>query len=186
VLLGCGNFKEQVITQPFIKNYMQALVKKENEPITPFISKIRSLLARGVSSILVMGGSGDYFGVSDTVLRMDSYKASDVTAEALAIDKRFGAAPSLADNKKQYGTVASRTPVTIYPGSPSGDWHDSDAATHLALSSKGLSSVKDQGHMGLHLYSVAVLRKIGLTAIHCVVHRTSEDNDTTDKPDPVW
>lgn len=137
MLLGCGNFKEQVITQPFIKNYMQALVKKENEPITPFISKIRSLLARGVSSILVMGGSGDYFGVSDTVLRMDSYKALDVTAEALAIDKRFGAAPSLADNKKQYGTVASRTPVTIYPGSPSGDWHDSDAATHLALSSTG-------------------------------------------------
>ena len=99
----------------------QALVKKENEPITPFISKIRSLLARGVSSILVMGGSGDYFGVSDTVLRMDSYEASDVTAEALAIDRRFGSAPTLADNTNHYGTVAIRTPVTIYPGSPSGD-----------------------------------------------------------------
>lgn len=99
---------------------MQALVKKENEPITPFISKIRSLLARGVSSILVMGGSGDYFGVSDTVLRMDSYEASDVTAEALAIDRRFGSAPSLTGNDSHYGTVASRSPVTIYPGQPSG------------------------------------------------------------------
>ncbi|EIE22453.1 hypothetical protein COCSUDRAFT_16516, partial [Coccomyxa subellipsoidea C-169] len=98
---------------------MQALVKKENEPITPFISKIRSLLARGVSSILVMGGSGDYFGVSDTVLRMDSYEASDVTAEALAIDRRFGSAPSLTGNNSHYGTVASRSPVTIYPSQSS-------------------------------------------------------------------
>ncbi|CAL8468571.1 g8111 [Coccomyxa elongata] len=98
---------------------MQALVKKENEPITPFISKIRPLLARGVSSILVMGGSGDYFGVSDTVLRMACYRAADVTTEAHAIDQRFGSASALAQNQQSYGTVACRSPVAIYPGSPS-------------------------------------------------------------------
>ncbi len=36
----------------------------------------------GVSSILVLGGSGDYFDVADTIIRMDSYVPKDVTAEA--------------------------------------------------------------------------------------------------------
>ena len=53
---------------------MQALVAKEKEPITPFLAKIGALRKRGVSCILVMGGSGDYFGVSDAVICMDSYE----------------------------------------------------------------------------------------------------------------
>ncbi len=40
-----------------------ALVAREKEPITPFIARIRALVSRGVSSVLVMGGAGDYFGV---------------------------------------------------------------------------------------------------------------------------
>jgi Predicted ATPase of the ABC class len=65
-------------------------VAKEKEPITPFISKIRALAARHVSCILVIGGSGDYFDVADTVIAMDSYRAKDVTEEAHAIAQRFG------------------------------------------------------------------------------------------------
>ncbi len=121
---ACRQDYRKATTRSLLKGDMhswQALVKKENEPITPFISKISPLLARGVSSILVMGGSGDYFGVSDTVLRMDCYRASDVTAEAQAIDQRFGSASALAQNQQSYGTVACRSPVAIYPGSPSGD-----------------------------------------------------------------
>jgi len=95
-------------------------VRKESEPITPFISKIRALLQRGVSSILVMGGSGDYFGVSDTVVRMDCYKMKDVTAEAHAIDQRFRDASGPLETDAAYGSVSSRTPVTVYPGSLSG------------------------------------------------------------------
>lgn len=50
------------------------LVAKEKEPITPFISKVRSLYdTRKVSSILVIGGCGDYFEVADTVIMMDCY-----------------------------------------------------------------------------------------------------------------
>ncbi|NOR51279.1 MAG: hypothetical protein GQ470_01545, partial [Gammaproteobacteria bacterium] len=36
----------------------------------------------GVSVTLVMGGSGDYFGVADRVIKMDNYVAKDVTSEA--------------------------------------------------------------------------------------------------------
>ena len=60
---------------------MQQLI--ETEPLVPFVERIRPLhTERGVSSVLVMGGSGDYLGVADTVIMMDSYRASEVTARA--------------------------------------------------------------------------------------------------------
>ena len=65
---------------------MQELVAAEKEPITPFISKVSSLhVDHGVSTILVMGGSGDYFQAADVVVMMDSYRPVDVTAEAKKI-----------------------------------------------------------------------------------------------------
>ncbi len=65
---------------------MQKLVAKDKEPITPFLHRVRELYVKmGVSTIVVMGGSGDYFGVSDTVIMMDAYVARDVTAEARSI-----------------------------------------------------------------------------------------------------
>lgn len=62
---------------------MQALVAKELEPITPFVDRVRELYERlGVSTILVMGGSGDYLDVADTVILMREYVPQDVTEEA--------------------------------------------------------------------------------------------------------
>lgn len=68
---------------------MQQLVAKDKEPITPFISKVRALFEqKGVSSVLVIGGAGDYFSVADHVIMMDSYEPRDVTKEAKAIAKQ--------------------------------------------------------------------------------------------------
>lgn len=62
---------------------MQELVAKDKEPITPFIDRIRQLLEeKGVSTILVVGGSGDYFEVADNVVMMDNYHPVDVTGKA--------------------------------------------------------------------------------------------------------
>jgi predicted ABC-class ATPase len=62
---------------------MQALVEKAGEPITPFVDRVRQLAGeQGVSSILVLGGSGDYFDVADTIIRFEAYRPRDVTAEA--------------------------------------------------------------------------------------------------------
>ncbi len=62
---------------------MQALVPRESEPITPFIDRVRQLHDEyGISSILVLGGSGDYLDVADTVLAMRDYRPSDVTERA--------------------------------------------------------------------------------------------------------
>jgi len=65
---------------------MQALVAKEKEPITPLVQRIRGLYQeQGVSVILVMGGSGDFFAYADQVLMLDNYLARDVTREAKAL-----------------------------------------------------------------------------------------------------
>ena len=62
---------------------MQRLVPKPDEPITPFLDRVRELYDRfGVSTILVTGGSGDYLEVANTVLRMKDYRALDATANA--------------------------------------------------------------------------------------------------------
>lgn len=90
---------------------MQALIAPEKEPITPFIDQVRSLYAEhGVSTILVMGGSGDYFDVADTVIALDNYRPQDVTAEAKQIAARFGINRAHQD-KRQFGAVTPRVPL---------------------------------------------------------------------------
>ncbi len=65
---------------------MQALVASENEPITPFVDRVRELFeTRGISTVLVMGGSGAYFETADRVIAMNDYRAEDVTEAAHAI-----------------------------------------------------------------------------------------------------
>lgn len=65
---------------------MRQLVPAEKEPITPMTQRIRALYQQeGVSSVLVIGGTGDYFDVSDTILMMDCYEPYDVTKKAKAI-----------------------------------------------------------------------------------------------------
>ena len=62
---------------------MRALVSSEREPITPLVDRIRALhRKRGISTLIVMGGSGDYLDVADQVLIMDSYRLVDATAQA--------------------------------------------------------------------------------------------------------
>lgn len=59
---------------------MQRLVAKEKEPITPFIEIVKGLYEQlGISTIIVVGSSGDYFDIADTVIQMDSYEPKDVT-----------------------------------------------------------------------------------------------------------
>ena len=62
---------------------MRALIPAEREPITPFVDRIRPLHAeRGVSTVLVAGGSGAFFDVADQVIALDEYVPQDVTAQA--------------------------------------------------------------------------------------------------------
>lgn len=90
---------------------MQALIAKEKEPITPFIDKIRQLYQDyGISTILVMGGSGDYFEVADTVIAMDNFQAFDVTAEAKSIAQLY-ATERASEGGKFFGEISQRVPI---------------------------------------------------------------------------
>jgi predicted ABC-class ATPase len=68
---------------------MQELVRKDMEPITPFVDKVEQLHRDlGVSTVLVIGGSGDYFETANSVICMGNYEPEDVTARARAIAER--------------------------------------------------------------------------------------------------
>ena len=54
---------------------MRRLVPSEKEPITPYLDRVRELSeSHGVSSVLVIGGAGDYLDVADLVIQMDEYQ----------------------------------------------------------------------------------------------------------------
>ncbi|NRB41729.1 MAG: ABC-ATPase domain-containing protein [Pseudomonadales bacterium] len=69
---------------------MQALIAKDKEPITPLVQRIQDLRQQlDISVTVVMGGSGDFFDVADTVIMMDNYLPIDVSQQAkdLALEK---------------------------------------------------------------------------------------------------
>ncbi|MCB9673638.1 MAG: ABC-ATPase domain-containing protein [Alphaproteobacteria bacterium] len=62
---------------------MAALIPDDREPITPFVRRVRQLHAeRGVSTVFVIGGVGDYLAAADVVIAMTEWRPSDVTARA--------------------------------------------------------------------------------------------------------
>ncbi len=87
---------------------MQALIAKDREPITPFIDKVRQLYTDyGISTVLVMGGSGDYFDVADTVIAMDEFRPQEVTKQAKAIAAEFRTERD-REGGPQFGTLTAR------------------------------------------------------------------------------
>lgn len=65
---------------------MRRLVSSDKEPITPYLDRVRQLWdERRVSSVIVVGGAGDYLDVADTVIHMDEYRPYDVTTRAQEI-----------------------------------------------------------------------------------------------------
>jgi len=113
---------------------MQELVAKDHEPITPFIDKVR-LLHRdlGVSTILVMGGSGDYFDVADTVICMREYTPEDVTIRAKEIANRYRTQRRM-EGGDEFGTFRHRIPLRE-------GFDPSRGRRDVKISPKGLHSI---------------------------------------------
>ncbi|MEM6450438.1 MAG: ABC-ATPase domain-containing protein [Cyanobacteria bacterium P01_D01_bin.105] len=87
---------------------MQALISKENEPITPFVDKVRQLYDDyGISTVLVMGGSGDYFAVADRVIAMENYRPQIVTQQAKVI-ARADPNQRNAEGGERFGSIRQR------------------------------------------------------------------------------
>ncbi|KZM56703.1 ATPase [Geobacillus stearothermophilus] len=93
---------------------MQALVAKDAEPITPYIDKARQLFRDyGISTVLVVGGLGDYLDIADCVIKMEQYVPFDVTAEAKQIALQMPSGRK-AEGGESFGCIHERIPL---PGS---------------------------------------------------------------------
>ncbi len=61
-------------------DFMQQVISREKEPITPFLERARDLYEKeGISTILVAGSSGAFFYIADKILQMDCYRPMDIT-----------------------------------------------------------------------------------------------------------
>lgn len=61
-------------------SFMQHVILREKEPITPFLERARDLYEKcGISTVLVAGSSGAFFHIADTIIQMDSYRPMDIT-----------------------------------------------------------------------------------------------------------
>ncbi len=90
---------------------MQQLITKNKEPITPFIDKIKQLYTDyGVSTLLVMGGSGDYFDVADHVIAMDNFEPYDVTEKAKKIAQE-NPNERMIEGGNTFGNITPRIPL---------------------------------------------------------------------------
>jgi predicted ABC-class ATPase len=91
---------------------MQELIRKSCEPITPFTDKVKQLFSeQQVSTILVMGGSGDYFSLADRVIALQSYKPSEVTEAAHKIAKEFDTG-RLHEGGEAFGELRPRSVIS--------------------------------------------------------------------------
>jgi predicted ABC-class ATPase len=67
---------------------MRGLVRRE--PITPFAELVGPLhRSLGISTIVVVGGVGDYLDVADRVILLEDYAATDATRSAREVVGRF-------------------------------------------------------------------------------------------------
>lgn len=88
----CGNCglllidEDKSATNFMIRDRNMRIIVK-NEPIIPFTDRVRELYRQeGVSTVLVIGGSGEYLACADTVILMEDYLPHVVTEEVGKMD----------------------------------------------------------------------------------------------------
>ena len=67
---------------------MRELIPPECEPITPFVQRVQQLWSQhGVSTLMVVGGVGDYLDVADLVIMMNHWRPADSTEQAKLLSR---------------------------------------------------------------------------------------------------
>lgn len=85
--------------------FMQHVISRHKEPITPFLERAEDLYAKaGISTILVAGSSGAFFHIADTIIQMDCYRPVDITS-------------FVKDQCRDYPLPPADTPAFVMPES---------------------------------------------------------------------
>ena len=142
---------------------MRALIPAEREPITPFIERVRPLLTeRGVSTVLVAGGSGAFFDVADHVIALDEYVPHDVTDQA----HELAGTPSPQPDATVFAAPRSRVPAdgTLNP-----------PGKKKPATARGRGAIRF-GHEHIDLSAVSQLVDAAQTqAIACALDRLADE-----------
>ena len=136
---------------------MARLVADDREPIVPFVRRAAALSTKhGVSSILVLGGTGDYFSIADAVVVMDAFSPRDATADAKAL---------AGDPPPMPADAFRATPRTPKPGVPDG-----------RTGCKALSSFQYGDNNDCDVSGVEQLVEVGQTRACCaaIIHAAKQ------------
>ncbi|MCI8951338.1 MAG: ABC-ATPase domain-containing protein [Lachnospiraceae bacterium] len=96
---------------------MQQIIRRDKEPITPFIERARDLFGKaGISTVMVAGSSGAYFYIADTIIQMDCYRPFDITAPAKQACAQFGPDPTA--NAPDFHLPAKGRKLSVSSSSP--------------------------------------------------------------------
>ncbi len=98
---------------------MRRLVKKE--PIVPFTDRVMELADMGISTILVIGGSGEYLKYAHRVLLLEDYLVADVTQQAVGFGVRKSDSGILRTEDRNRQTAADRRVLRTDDGDIQGE-----------------------------------------------------------------
>lgn len=157
---------------------MKKLIEKE--PITPFTDRVRELYeSLGVSTILVIGGSGEYLSVADRVYMMEDFLIHDVTGKAKAAGDSRSDFPSPAD-WSQSRTLRSGK-FNAYP--------EGKSSEKLEISDAGFIFIGDEmiDVRGLHnIVSSAQINALGFMLRYLEVSNGDPVIDIEEKTDALY
>ena len=113
-----------------------------HEPITPFTERVNELYEScGVSTILVIGGSGEYLSVADNIYLMDEYLISNVTEKARRLCKEKNIDVHKIENWKQKRVLVAKG----FSSYPQGKFQEKLAVTDVGYIYIGDEKVDTKG-----------------------------------------
>lgn len=90
--------------------FMQKVILREKEPITPFLERAGDLYRKaGISTILVAGSSGAFFHIAHTIIQMDNYRPLDITLTTRELCSEY---PLPAQNTPKFHLPEGRRVMT--------------------------------------------------------------------------
>ena len=99
--------------------FMQEVIAREKEPITPFLERAEDLYKKaGISTILVAGSSGAFFHIADTIIQMDSYHPVDISEKVRGLCGKYPLNPVKAPEFKfpeSHRIMQKQTPAVPFP-----------------------------------------------------------------------
>lgn len=160
---------------------MKELIDKE--PITPFTDRVNELHEKqGVSTILVIGGSGEYLSVADKIYMMADYRIHDVTEKSKDICAFHGLTAELPLSAKwEQGRVLYSECFSPYP--------EGIGTEKLEVSDMGFIIIGDEkiDVRGLHdIVSPHQLNALGFMLRYLEITNTNRKIDMVKKIDDLY